>query len=470
MATRILERAKYAAYCRDHIADFSYELSEEASQVISGWVGRALVLILLVSTVLTFREAESTGNPQASLTLLAYVMPLSIVMLYPIAINLVSTLERYSALILDLLCVTSVMGFAFTVYVLLDFSEADATQQVLSIQLSGQVSFILLLVTAFSYHASYQATLLKNLTVTFIFGVLLALIGRDFFAVSVLQLVQGFVSGSALSWIFYEGVRARFYSRATDADTREHLHKQLSKLVYPHQLQMIKLGEELELTMPLREGKAIVNVFDVQKSSEIRHEKTQEFFMGVFKSFLDICMSGYEHSPLRSRAFRLKETGDGFISTVGYPFLPTESRSLADSAVGTALSMFDAFNQEVRKFNYSRPIKGAVGLAYNSIQGTFQSGGIRSYDLFGEAIVQAAKYEEMRKQPQIWRRFEQRANELGLEHFHVLIVQEVVYNSLSSSYRDLFVEINLSGPEFTDPPIDMLYDTEARFLYFHVLD
>ena len=71
MATRILERAKYAAYCRDHIADFSYELSEEASQVISGWVGRALVLILLVSTVLTFREAESTGNPQASLTLLA---------------------------------------------------------------------------------------------------------------------------------------------------------------------------------------------------------------------------------------------------------------------------------------------------------------------------------------------------------------------------------------------------------------
>jgi hypothetical protein len=155
---------------------------------------------------------------------------------------------------------------------------------------------------------------------------------------------------------------------------------------------------------------------------------------------------------------------------VGYPFLPTESRSLADSAVGTALSMFDAFNQEVGKFNYSRPIKGGVGLAYNSIQGTFQSGGIRSYDLFGEAIVQAAKYEEMRKQPQIWRRFEQRANELGLEHFHVLIVQEVVYNSLSSSYRDLFVEINLSGPEFTDPPIDMLYDTEARFLYFHVLD
>jgi hypothetical protein len=28
-----------------------------------------------------------------------------------------------------------------------------------------------------------------------------------------------------------------------------------------------------------------------------------------------------------------------------------------------------------------------MGLAYNSVQGTFQSGGISSYDLFGEALI-----------------------------------------------------------------------------------
>ena len=85
-------------------------------------------------------------------------------------------------------------------------------------------------------------------------------------------------------------------------------------------------------------------------------------------------MRGYEHNPLRSRAFRLKETGDGYISTVGYPFMPTEARSLADSAVSTALTMLDAFNKEVEKFNYSRPIKASIGLAYNSIQGNNSSG------------------------------------------------------------------------------------------------
>lgn len=45
---------------------------------------------------------------------------------------------------------------------------------------------------------------------------------------------------------------------------------------------MIKHGEELETTMPLKEGKAIVSVFDVQRFTEIKHEKTQEFFMNVF--------------------------------------------------------------------------------------------------------------------------------------------------------------------------------------------
>jgi len=208
----------------------------------------------------------------------------------------------------------------------------------------------------------------------------------------------------------------------------------------------------------------------VQRSSDIRHEKTQDFFLGVFQSFLQICMKGYEHNPLRSRAFRLKETGDGFISTIGYPFLPIESRSLADSAVATALSMFEAFNVEVEKFNYSRPIKGAMGLAYNSVQGTFQSGGIRSYDLFGDALIQASKYEELRKQPVIWNILKNHANELGLDDFHILIVQEVVYNSLSPSYRDLFTEIGLNDARLSQNNFSMMYDNEAKYMYFHILE
>lgn len=221
--------------------------------------------------------------------------------------------------------------------------------------------------------------------------------------------------------------------------------------------------------MPLKEGKAIINVFDVQRSGKIRHEKTQEFFLGVFQSSLQVCMKGYAHNPLRSRAFRLKETGDGFISAVGYPFLPIDSTSLADSAVSTALTMFEAFNLEVKKFNYSRPIKGAMGLAYNSVQGTFQSGGIRSYDLFGDALIQAAKYEELRKQPVLWDIFCEHARELEIEDFNILIVQEFVYNSLSNSYRDLFAEIDLEDERLTEKDFHLMYDNEAKYIYYYLL-
>jgi len=285
-----------------------------------------------------------------------------------------------------------------------------------------------------------------------------------------LPVAEGYFLGTVVNWVFHNGSRTRFYLKSTDADARQHLHNQLSKLVYSHQLERIKLGEELENTMPLQEGKAICNVFDVQKSGEIRHERTQDFFLGVFQSFMQICMKGYEHNPLRSRAFRLKETGDVFISTIGYPFLPIEARSLADSAVSTALDMFAAFNEEVKKFDYSRPIKSAMGLAYNSVQGTFQSSGIRSYDLFGDALNQAAKHEEIRKQPQLKKLMEDHAQKLGLQGFHIMIIQEVIFNSLSSESRDLFVEVDLMGKEFQGKNVQVLHDIDARYLYFHVLE
>ena len=357
-----------------------------------------------------------------------------------------------------------------TLWVLLGNIDLSAENQSVYIALLGQINFVLLLTTAFSYHISYSFTFVRNVVFTILTAASLVVINFEFIVVNWIQVLQGFMSGTIFSWIFFVSIRTRFYLKSTDADMRQHLYNQFSKLVYPHQLERIKLGDELESTMPLKEGKAIINVFDVQKSSEIRHERTREFFMDVFQAFLQICMEGYEHNPLRSRAFRLKETGDGFISAVGYPFLPVESRSLADSAVATALDMFKAFNEEVEKFNYSRPIKGAVGLAYNSVQGTFQSGGIRAYDLFGDSLIQAARYEELRKHPVVAKIIKDHAESLGFDDYHILIIQEVIFNSLSESFRDQFVEVDLWSDQFEGYSFHSLHDNDARYAYFHVLD
>ena len=470
MSRASAEPQKYSAYCQEHIYEFRDQLREEADRALTSWPARSALVLFILSSLITFLDQNSKSNPLAVYTIFTYAIPISIVLLYPFATLISSSLTKFSYYIIDALCVTAMLGFCIAVHLILN-GPADApshSQNLLLLQ--GQIAFVLALGTAFSFHTKFWITIFRNALFCGVVAVSIYLISEEYFLMNRLPIFEGAFMGAMISWVFYDGTRTRFYLKSTDADVRQHLYNQLSKLVYPHQLERIKLGDELENTMPLKEGKAIINVFDVQRSSEIRHEKTAEFFMGLFQSFLQICMKGYEHNPLRSQAFRLKETGDGFISSVGYPFLPIDSRSLADSAVSTALLMFAAFNREVEKFNYSRPIKAAMGLAYNSVQGTFQSGGIRSYDLFGDALIQASKYEELRKQPVLWNLFTKRAEVLSLEYFNILIVQEVVYNSLSPAYRDLFEEIDLSDELLVSNNFQMMYDNEAKYIYYHILE
>ena len=461
---------KYSIYCKEHIEEFRDQLRDEANNALTNWPGRTVVALFIFSSLITYFDQDGRNNQLAVYTLFAYVFPIGIILLYPISTLLISGIKKHSPLLIDLVCLSALFGFCLTLQLIFAGSLSERELQNNFLPLQGQIAFVLAAASAFAFHTSIWITLIRNSVFVVVSSIGMYMTNSEFFELNILPIIEGFLMGMMIHWVFHDGVRTRFYLKSTDADTRQHLYNQLSKLVYPHQLERIKLGDELENTMPLTEGKAIVNVFDVQRSSEIRHEKTAEFFMAVFQAFLQICMKGYEHNPLRSRAFRLKETGDGFISSIGYPFLSIDSRSLADSAVGTALAMFEAFNIEVEKFNYSRPIKAAMGLAYNSVQGTFQSGGIRSYDLFGEALIQASKYEELRKQPALWEIFTEHAKTLGLEEFHVLIAQEVVYNSLSPSYRDLFIEIDLKGERLTKSNFQMMYDNDAKYIYFHLLE
>ncbi len=464
----IHEKENYADYCGAHIQEFVQQLREDANQALISWPARSAVTLLIIASGITFYYQNLIGNENAPLSLLTYLPAIMVVLLYPFTTLIFPSIQRYSPLVIDALCLFGMIGFCLVIWTILGSVNSEQLLADNFRYLQGQVAFVIALGTAFSFHSSYVITLIRNFIFTLLVSFSLFFVSREFFLLNGVSVLEGAFLGLIINWVFLDGMRARFYLKSTDADIRQHLYNQLSKLVYPHQLERIKLGDELENTMPLKEGKAIINVFDVQRSSEIRHERTAEFFMNLFQAFLQICMKGYEHNPLRSQAFRLKETGDGFISSVGYPFLPVDSRSLADSAVATALSMFDAFNKEVERFNYSRPIKGAMGLAYNSVQGTFQSGGIRSYDLFGEALIQASKYEELRKQPQLWRIFCAHAKERGFDDFNILIVQEVVYNSLSPAYRELFSEIDLTDKEMIGD-FQMMYDNDARYIYFHIL-
>lgn len=455
---------KYSLYCKEHVEEFRDELRDEASQALTSWPGKSAGAILVISSILTYLNLSSNDNELAFNTLFTYAPPILLIFLFPISSLLVSGIGKHSRTVLDLICITTIFGFCATLKYVFQPSDTLQTQSLLFLELSGQINFSLLMVTAFSYHTSYKVTFIRNVFFTVIFIALIYVINSQYIASNLVQVIQGFFAGSIFSWLFFTRIQTRFYYKSIDADTRQHLYKQLSKLVYPHQLEMIKSGDQLEDTMPVEKGRAIINVFDVQNSSDIKDERTKSFFLDVFKAFSQICMMGYQHNPLRSRAFRLKETGDGFISSIGYPFLADDPNSLADHAISTALIMFKAFNDEVTNFGYSEPIKGTMGLAFNSVQGTFQSSGIKSYDLFGDALIQAYRYEEIRKHPSIAKIIHAKALSKGLQHYNILIIQEVIYNSLKPEYKAIFDGIELYKGGF-----HIRQDVSAQNVYFHVL-
>ncbi len=455
---------KYSLYCQEHVQEFRDELRDEASRALTSWPGKSAGVLLIISSILTYLSLTSTGNDSAFNTLFTYAPPILLIFFFPISSLLVSSVNKHSRTVLDLICLTTIFGFCATLKYVFQPEASAQEQSILFLALSGQINFSLLMVTAFSYHTSYQVTFVRNVIFTVVFILLIYMVNSEYLASNTVQVVQGFMAGSIFSWLFFTRIQTRFYYKSIDADTRQHLYKQLSKLVYPHQLEMIKSGDQLEDTMPVEKGRAIINVFDIQNSSEIKHDKTKSFFLDVFRAFSQICMMGYQHNPLRSRAFRLKETGDGFISSIGYPFLADDPNSLADHSVATALIMFKAFNEEVSRFAYAEPIKGAMGLAFNSVQGTFQSSGIKSYDLFGEALIQAYRYEEIRKHPSIAKIIHKKAASQGLQHYNILIIQEVIYNSLKPNYKAMFEEIDLHKGGFY-----IRQDMTAQCVYFHVL-
>jgi hypothetical protein len=233
---------------------------------------------------------------------------------------------------------------------------------------------------------------------------------------------------------------------------KAHSYDQLTKVFYPHQLAMIKSGYQLEETMPTHPGEACVISFDIISSSTIQHENAKDFFHRVFRRCNEIMMEGYDGRELRAGAYRIKELGDGFLCSVGYPFLSTHD-SMAQGAYELALKFHEAFQEEVRNFNYSEPIHCGIGIAMDNIAGFYPETGAREYDLYGRAIILATRYEGMRKvllknaPPQ-----------------SILTLQERVHRYLTSSSQSDFEVFDLKAQQEV-----VRDDHEAQRVYFKIL-
>jgi class 3 adenylate cyclase len=205
--------------------------------------------------------------------------------------------------------------------------------------------------------------------------------------------------------------------------------------------------------MPTATAQACVLSFDIIGSSKIQHVNAKVFFRNTFTRCNEIISEGYDGKTLRSNAYRIKEMGDGFLCSIGYPF-ESMSHNLAHAAVDLAKRFAQVLREEARMLHSETPIACGIGIALDTITGFFPEAGTKEYDLYGQAIVLATRYEGMRKTL-----FEAETAR------SVLIIQEKVYHSLDPSHRNGFKMMDLK-----ELGIVVRDDPAATRLYYQFLD
>ena len=212
-----------------------------------------------------------------------------------------------------------------------------------------------------------------------------------------------------------------------------HSYQELAKVFYPHQVSQIQMGDPVESTMPVGNHEACVVSFDIINSSGIKHDGFSELveeFMGKCRGMM---MEGYNPETLQSTAYMIKEMGDGFICSIGFPFKQV-SKSMAESAVNLAERFEKTFTSLVVKFETEIPVYCSVGVAMGNVKAYFSKSGSIRHDLWGEAIVKAIRYESSRKQI---------FNTLRLEPSNIIILENSVYESLGQIKKKEFIELDL---------------------------
>lgn len=229
----------------------------------------------------------------------------------------------------------------------------------------------------------------------------------------------------------------------------QHSYGQLAKVVYPHQIHMMKSGLNLEDTMPVGKAKATVIVFDIVASSKIMSAGKQEFFQKIFSDCYRHMMQEYDSQGYTGGAYRLKELGDGFICSVGFPFLLASPEQRNQTAIDLGLGFVRIFHELSREMMPRESCYCSVGVAEGEVAGFYPASGVREYDLYGEAIVLASRYESMRRVM-----FPQANNS-------VIIVQNSVMKEVDLKTQEKFQKVQLDQNSKLrirdDPNADSLY-------------
>lgn len=426
-------RARIAAHVASHRAEYERELDDLTRRVLfAPWTLVLLGFALSLSGYLVYRK---NGTP---LALLAYLPCLALLALARPALRFVAA-GRLADLFATLLFFCATLSFHS--YVISDSLDR-------AVDTAGFTVFFG--IWAFRVRSPNGSGALRCALLSAGGIAYMALFAGDFLARNLAEYVAAILTGLLMNYVFHVVFELKFFLVGMVSAEKLHAYLQLQKIFYPHQWEGIEAGRELEDTMPSRTSEAVCIAFDVQDSTRIGHAEHHEFFEAVLKGCHALMMQGYDKQRLTARAYLIKELGDGFLCSIGFPFRcagapETEALALAEDFA-------EVFRAAVREHLPGRRAHCSIGIAAGAVTGFFPKAGLKQYDLFGDGIIKASRYEAVRKQL-----FEQ-----GVPRASLLIVQDRIWRALPAEPQQRLQEFAVGAGGMRDDP-------GAKALYYRAL-
>lgn len=416
-----------------------------AERILLSWINWLFLIVFGLVSFLNYRKYGLLAG-------LVYAPAITFWSVYRLGYELSLFGKKEARFLLDCITYSFVLGFNL---LLLNISLMHKSNELTG---NGSLGFILSLCLGLTFTTRRIVLLGKLIILCVVEWLVLDLIDPKLLKLYQMELIFGGGFGLLVSYLLNQVIMLDFERTVIGSASLLHAYTQLQKLVFPHQLELMKTGSSLEETMPTASGEAVALCFDLQESSTLSQHVLNEFMQRLMQRVDDIIMQDYQKNPLCINAFKVKEMGDGFLCTVGFPLAAPEGQSIFDLALQLSFRFIDETDRICEEMNLN-DLYCSMGIASGTVHSFFAKAGIRNFDCFGRPLIWATRYEHFRK---VLRR------ETSQSFGHCIALQTETWAKSSAdtrqSFKKIVLEKNLTIRDDPDAQSLYIYTTARREL------